>query len=312
MQRVDDQGVVLHTYVYDAFGIEKEQDDDNTNPWRYTGEYYDRETGTIYLRARNYNPRTGRFTQPDPYWGIHNMQDSTAAILQAGNLYMYVMHNPIIFIDPSGLNAVLLEYIAEREGLTYEIVRTGILRTRSVDITFNGETFRHSHRTVGNHLVVSTSWLMENFGWDRARASHQHGDIFSSADTAALAWALTYFPQSNQRGDPRELSSNIIRGNGGYYFDEVLRGGRSWVGVREIRADQTRAAIIHSHPQISGFRYNSFSPEDMQTMRALGVPSYLASPDGRLRVTYDWTNNRGNRRNTIRTVYSNLAYNLRG
>ena len=40
----------------------------------YSGEYYDRETGRIYLRARFFDPRLGRFTQPDPHWGIHNMQ----------------------------------------------------------------------------------------------------------------------------------------------------------------------------------------------------------------------------------------------
>jgi len=35
------------------------------------------------------------------------MQSSTAAILQAGNLYMYVMHNPVRFVDPSGLAAII-------------------------------------------------------------------------------------------------------------------------------------------------------------------------------------------------------------
>jgi len=85
----------------------------NTNPWRFAGEYWDFETQTYYLRARYFNPRTGRFTQPDPFWGVHNMQGSlgiTGArgnphpwhIMQAGNLFVYTMGNPVFFVDPSG------------------------------------------------------------------------------------------------------------------------------------------------------------------------------------------------------------------
>jgi len=74
----------------------------NTNPFRFAGEYYDWSTGTYYLRARHFNPRTGRFTQADPFWGIHNMQAGTASILQSGNLFAYTMNNPVMWNDPSG------------------------------------------------------------------------------------------------------------------------------------------------------------------------------------------------------------------
>ena len=99
--------IILHTYQYDAFGNELNYDPANSNPFRFAGEYWDHETQTYYLRARHFNPRIGRFTQADPFWGIHNMQGSTAAIMQAGNLYMYTMHNPVRWVDPSGLSAAL-------------------------------------------------------------------------------------------------------------------------------------------------------------------------------------------------------------
>ncbi len=44
-------------YIYDAFGVEKNIDENDTNAFRYFGEYYDAETGTIYLRARYYDQR---------------------------------------------------------------------------------------------------------------------------------------------------------------------------------------------------------------------------------------------------------------
>ena len=99
----DNVGVMVRTYRYTAFGVELNQSAGDTNPFRFAGEYYDRETGTYYLRFRTFNPRLGRFTQPDPFWNIGNMMGSHAAIIQAGNLFMYCMHNPVRFVDPWGL-----------------------------------------------------------------------------------------------------------------------------------------------------------------------------------------------------------------
>jgi len=107
VQRVGNNGGILRAYRYSAFGNEFTPDISNTNPWRFAGEYWDWETGTYYLRARNFNPRTGRFTQPDPFWNNRNMQRSGAAILQSGNLFMFTMHNPVMFTDPSGMVATI-------------------------------------------------------------------------------------------------------------------------------------------------------------------------------------------------------------
>jgi len=106
VQRANAAGVVTHSYRYTAFGNElagnQSANETSTNPWRYAGEYWDAHRGEYYLRARSFNPRLGRFTQPDPFWNIRNMQRSTAAITQAGNLFMYTMHNPVMWVDPTG------------------------------------------------------------------------------------------------------------------------------------------------------------------------------------------------------------------
>ena len=95
VQRVDENGDILHTYRYTAFGVELNPCEENNNVWRFNGEYKDFETGRQYLRARSYDPLTGRMTSEDPYWGIHNMTNCVASIMQSGNLYVYVMNNPI-------------------------------------------------------------------------------------------------------------------------------------------------------------------------------------------------------------------------
>ena len=48
----DKDGKVTKSYRYDAFGVEKDIDENDTNAFRYCGEYFDKETATVYLRAR--------------------------------------------------------------------------------------------------------------------------------------------------------------------------------------------------------------------------------------------------------------------
>ena len=52
IQMADQQGLVTNSYLYDAFGVEKTNNINDTNKFRYAGEYYDQERSLIYLRAR--------------------------------------------------------------------------------------------------------------------------------------------------------------------------------------------------------------------------------------------------------------------
>ncbi|MBE6848935.1 MAG: hypothetical protein E7502_03400 [Ruminococcus sp.] len=47
----DADGAVTKTYHYDAFGVELDPTTGDVNVFRYCGEYFDTETGTVYLRA---------------------------------------------------------------------------------------------------------------------------------------------------------------------------------------------------------------------------------------------------------------------
>ena len=95
VQLTSTTGSSIKTYDYDAFGNEKNPDPSDTNMFRYCGEYFDKETGTIYLRARYYDPTIGRFITEDSYRG----KDSDQLSL---NLYTYCQNDPIDYIDPSG------------------------------------------------------------------------------------------------------------------------------------------------------------------------------------------------------------------
>jgi RHS repeat-associated protein len=123
-QLTNASGTVTKTYGYDAFGNETSASASDVNPFRYAGEYYDKETGDYYLRARNYDPVIGRMHSEDTHWNPGNMIygdnpitvnahnesilntgayiPDNFAILQSGNLYVYCMNNPLMYEDENG------------------------------------------------------------------------------------------------------------------------------------------------------------------------------------------------------------------
>ena len=86
----DTSKAVIAEYGYDIYGKEESSTGTFENPIRYTGQYYDGETGMYYMRARFYDPDIRRFTSEDP------AKDGV-------NWYAYCNGNPIALSDPSGL-----------------------------------------------------------------------------------------------------------------------------------------------------------------------------------------------------------------
>ena len=97
-------GSKTKSYSYNAFGVEYNESTLDDNPFRYCGEYYDKETQTIYLRARYYNVAQGRFTQEDP-------------IRDGFNWYAYCGGNPVNFIDPRGTDTLAIPWRESLEAI---------------------------------------------------------------------------------------------------------------------------------------------------------------------------------------------------
>ena len=97
----DGMGNILTTYEYDAFGREWDALDTDNNPFRYCGEYFDKQTETVYLRARYYDSAYGRFTQQDG-WEYVNFGDPLSL-----NLYTYCWNNPVMYADYTGAIPIL-------------------------------------------------------------------------------------------------------------------------------------------------------------------------------------------------------------
>ena len=189
-------GTLELEYDYDAFGNELGEDKLpihgtsllaavfvfrplGDNPFMFCGEYFDSETGTYYLRARIFSPVTGRFTAEDP--------------IGAGfNWYNYCNNNPILFIDPWGLDAWVFylpqwedEAIATKQdmmdyyGLTYDQVHLIAVETKS-DLT-NGWNSMGVSPVTGQTVTIDAVFI------------DTHGTPEHLSGFSANWWDATFF-----------------------------------------------------------------------------------------------------------------------
>jgi len=96
-------GAVTDTYTYDAYGNLLAQQGTTPNNYLYRGEQYDPALAVYSLRARYYNPATGRFLSRDPL-------DGKAVDPPSLHKYLYADGDPVNRIDPMGQEA-LIEYV---------------------------------------------------------------------------------------------------------------------------------------------------------------------------------------------------------
>jgi RHS repeat-associated protein len=88
-------GTVTDSYEYDAFGNKFTVSGTTPNNYLYRGEQYDPDLGLYYLRARYYNPATGRFMSRDP-------GDGKRVDPKTLHKYLYAGGDPINVWDPTG------------------------------------------------------------------------------------------------------------------------------------------------------------------------------------------------------------------
>jgi RHS repeat-associated protein len=98
--------------AYDEFGGRLHGTDAFKQPFGFTGYQDEDVTGLYYAQARYYEPGGGRFIAPDTHWhpgnmifgdGAYGFVPDMGAIRQSSNLHMYVMGNPLRFVDRGGL-----------------------------------------------------------------------------------------------------------------------------------------------------------------------------------------------------------------
>ena len=92
----DNSGAITDRYSYDAFGSPRTHTGSSVQPFTFTGEQVDPEAGLVFLRARYYDPKIGRFIGRDLFVGQTYKPNGQ-------NPYIYTLNRPNMDTDPAGL-----------------------------------------------------------------------------------------------------------------------------------------------------------------------------------------------------------------
>ena len=156
VQLTDESGAVTKTYEYDSFGNEVDSDSKDENPFRYCGEYYDKETEEIYLRARYYQPEVGRFLTRDSYTGE---EDEPLSL----HLYTYCGNDSVNRIDPSGnVNIVVSGGIYKKDkknGYCYEFIEPALKMINDL--------YTCNKKFTNSIFSGEIKWLIADNGWTK-------------------------------------------------------------------------------------------------------------------------------------------------
>ena len=143
----------------------------------------DMVTRLYYLRNRYYDPRLGRFTQQDPYWGpanaVYGHNDRSAgpnymAVVQSNSLYVYCANSPLVYHDPWGLaagyrmvngNNVRLRKKPYTDSTIYATLSRGTL-VYYYDIKSTGGSYERNGKTYSDWANVSYNG---QYGWIAAQ-----------------------------------------------------------------------------------------------------------------------------------------------
>jgi RHS repeat-associated protein len=101
-------GAIVERIDYDQFGAVLDDTNPGFQPFGFAGGLYDRDTGLVRLGARDYDPRTGRFTTRDPQGFAGG----------STNLYEYAGGDPVNVEDPYGTHTLTVSTGAHVEGGT--------------------------------------------------------------------------------------------------------------------------------------------------------------------------------------------------
>jgi len=139
-------GIEQDVYGYDEFGQETMHSHLKTGfiqPFTYTGYQRDHVTNTYYAQAREYRAEVGRFVSED-------------AIKAGENWYIYCNHNPLMNIDPLGLEKIVIsggiysEEKRENDEYYYEFIDAGLAEINQLNRSSKNENI---------------TWMIADHGW---------------------------------------------------------------------------------------------------------------------------------------------------
>lgn len=201
---------------------------------RFPGQYYDRETNLHYNINRDYDPAIGRYVQSDPIG------------LQGGiNTYTYVLGNPLLWVDPLGLDYIVVEGGSSGTATYYDNNNNPVVQMpyrsgsgpNKEDPTANGQ----GRTPPGTYNIEQPPVNVPS------SQAHQQ----SYYDKFGNCWWDPYvpqFPTPNHRCLPKLLGGD---GRCGMHPDGAKPGTQGCTGLTSDNTDPFRKAIQNYSPSPS-------------------------------------------------------------
>jgi RHS repeat-associated protein len=202
-------GALLSINRYDEYGRTETTNTGNyLSRFGYTGQRYFGGFGLYHYKNRMYDPRAGRFMQPDPIGYDGGM-----------NLYPYVGGDPVNFIDPLGLDEGPIVVHGCQEGRVYDAHEDRCVPD-------------NRHLLPRNPTFDPAEMGFAMLGW----ATCVIGLVQANKDVDALQRAddnmgAVNAAAANNGIDPRLLAAIGVRESG---FQSVVQSGGRGVGVFQI------------------------------------------------------------------------------
>ncbi len=256
----------VETAEYLPFGELRESTGSWTTDYKFTDHELDTETGLYNFNARLYDPAVGRFISPDP--AVPDLSGSTNPRNydpQMFNRYAYCRNNPLIYIDPSGLEdddigGILGGYLDGTDEDHSEETSWGSIPLQGgpsyMDCIVAGperslrDVYRLSDKislfdslrmpdylSANFNLAIVNPWTGTLFGWSGTFQIDRHGGWHWSAFGAGFGKSATFVSGSitanwmNQSSEPgMDQLNNFLSGNA-YNFTAGVWGGisESWL-----------------------------------------------------------------------------------
>ena len=225
------QGQITNTYDYDAFGNDRTPQPSRATGYGFAGEPVDPSTGLTYLRARYYDPITGRFTARD------NLVQGGPGT-QGFDRYTYANNNPVNWTDPSGQ---FLDTIADVGFIAYDAYR--LVKDGKKD---RGKNLAALGADVGGALIpgATGAGLAAVAGRQQGRTTFGKGRQQGRADAEArLRQVVPRCRIARSSGKDRGTANGQARGRIGLsHWQESGRSAQEGLGGRwHQRCRQPRA-----------------------------------------------------------------------
>ena len=182
----DSAGVIKAESDYYPWGGELQFTNNDSNHYKFTGKERD-ETGLDDMGARYYSNSLGRFLAHDPIQtsGFEHMHDP-----QAWNGYAYARNNPLIYVDPDGMDYTLCGPNGKDcSNLTDNQFKDWLKANPNVSVSPSGQLTSNSSTGPGAN-IGSASYFNEKDVAAAAMLAHT-GRVLSDPRTIAAWYGLS-------------------------------------------------------------------------------------------------------------------------